>query len=130
LVEILDEIVGRLPAPNFRLVVWNPVNRAEDLSEKWDENPEGYHAFARGIREFQEHMHGIVARQSLDSLCKKLSKVFGEDVSKLAMTRFGRDLEQSRNAGNLYVQRHSGSLSRIAAAGAATVIRPHTFYGR
>ena len=130
LVEILGNIVGKLPAPNFRLVVWNPVNRAEDLSEKWNENPEAYYAFARDIREFREHMHGIVARQSLDSLCKKLSKVFGEDVSKSVMTRFGRELEQRRNAGNLYVQGHTGSLSKIAAAGVATVIRPHTFYGR
>jgi Second Messenger Oligonucleotide or Dinucleotide Synthetase domain len=130
LVEILDKIVGELPAQNYRLVVWNPVNSAEDLSEKWNENPDAYYAFARDIRGFREQMHEIVARQSLDSLCKKLSKAFGEDISKSVMTRFGRELEQSRDAGNLYVQRHSGTLSRIATAGAVTALRPHTFYGR
>jgi hypothetical protein len=130
LVEILDKIVGELPASNFRLVVLNPVNQAEDLSEKWDENPEAYRAFTKGLTELRGQMHEIVAPQPLDLLCKKLSNVFGEDVSKTAITRFGRDLEQSRNRGNLYVQPHSGFLSKLATAGAVTAIRPHTFYGR
>ena len=130
LMEILDKIVGELPASNFRLVVLNPVNQDEDLSEKWDENPEAYRVFAKGITELRDQVHAIVEPQSLDLLCKKLSNVFGEDVSKTAITRFGRDLEQSRNTGSLYVQPHSGILSKLTTAGAATALRPHTFYGR
>jgi hypothetical protein len=129
LVEILDRIIGEFPASNFRMVVLNPVNQAEDLSEKWDENPEAYREFTKGLMELRQQLHEIAKPQPLDLLCKKLSGVFGEDVSKTAVTRFGRDLEQSRSSGNLYVQRHSGTLSTLAAAGAVTRVHPHTFYG-
>jgi hypothetical protein len=50
LMNVLDGIVASFSANgNGRLVVLNPTNSKEDLSERWDEVPDAYKAFASGI---------------------------------------------------------------------------------
>lgn len=129
LLEIVDEIARRIPTYGSRLVVLNPVNSAEDLSEKWDKNPQAYRAFVSGINDLLQDLRELSAPQSILSSSKKLSNLFGHDVSTSAIRQLGETYDQNRAAGNLYVRPHSGALSRIATVGAAIPIRSHSFYG-
>src|SRR5262249_1555277 len=53
LTGVLNNLVTSLPASGRRLVVLNPTNQKEDLSERWDENPGAYELFISSIITFQ-----------------------------------------------------------------------------
>jgi hypothetical protein len=127
LFEILQGIVGQIP-PHRRLVVLNPVNAQEDLSEKWDKNQQAYEAFCVAVRNLCASVQQLFEPQPLDKLCKRLGALFGEDVSSEVVKHHARSLEESRSGNNLHVRRHSGVLTSVAAA-TTTRVRPHTFYG-
>jgi hypothetical protein len=129
LTEIVEKIVAELPPIDSRLIVLNPVNPQEDLSEKWDTNPKAYRAFAIGMNDLLRQLRGLFVAQPLDSLCERLSKLFGEDTSKAAIREFAQSVESNRTDGSLYARRHSGALSKIGASAAVIPVRPHTFYG-
>jgi len=128
LLNILEGIVAHIP-PQGRLIVLNPVNPEEDLSERWSQDPEAYASFVSGIRSFLQGVQKLFMQRPLDGLCKELGKLFGEDVSKFVVKLHAEALERNRTNNDLHVRKHSGVL--VGAGGAATVVpvRPHTFYG-
>lgn len=60
--SILAGIVGSIDLADSkgdRIIVRNPSNILEDFGERWDENPEAYHAFCSGIRKPQKDWAAI-----------------------------------------------------------------------
>jgi hypothetical protein len=106
-----------------RLVVLNPSNTAEDLSERWEEPDGSYQAFTEGVRHFERRWRSLLAGGGDVSV--GLLELFGEPV-KAAVIKQARRLQEDRRAGKLAVT--SGGTITGAATG-SRLIRPNTFYG-
>lgn len=123
----LARIVGAVDAADLagnRIVVVNPSNPHEDLSERWDANPEAYQAFKSGIRQFAKDWRRVLSGGRDTN--RLLEALFGEPVSK-AVVRQAQKLQEKRKANQLGV-RPSGVIT-MASAG-ATALRTNTFHGK
>jgi hypothetical protein len=126
LTSILGGIVRFLESArrgDVRLRVWNPSNLAEDVSERWDENPSAYKAFEEGIRDFNRQWSRLVARDR--NVHTELEALFGEPV-KVVLLKRAKRLQDARTEGKLGVT--SSGIITSAAAGAVPMLR-NTFYG-
>lgn len=127
--ETLDSILRRMvveianaDAQRKRLVVLNPSNPKEDLSERWDDYPDRYIAFKEGIREFQQKWSAILAKQG--NVLPELEGLFGEPLKK-AVTKQAKRLQEDRSKRNLGI---AGGLI-VPASSSVRSITPNTFYG-
>jgi hypothetical protein len=128
--EALDQILRNIIAAidkadlqRSRLVVLNPSNPQEDLSERWDDYPERYLAFKEGIREFQKQWSAILAKKG--NVTPELEQFFGEPLKK-AVTRQAKRLQEDRLKKNLGI----GTAGLIVPA--SSTVKPipqNTFYG-
>lgn len=127
LTTILNGTVGLIDASRRKhekyLRILNPSNPAENLSERWDSNPNAYLAFESGIRAFAERWSRLMTRQ--ENVNSELETLFGEPVKAVLKKRAQR-LQESRSAGKLGVTA-SGIISPVAAS--VMPARPNTFYG-
>jgi len=119
-VRLIDESQGR---GERHLALFNPSNRAEDLTERWDSNPAAYDAFARGVRDFHLRWSQLIARQG--NVNAELESLFGETVTSVLRKRT-KQIQESRQAGNLGVTA-SGLIT--SSARAVAKVQPNTFHG-
>jgi hypothetical protein len=107
----------------MRIVVRNPSNELEDLSERWDENPAGYRSFCAGVRKLEKDWRAIVHGGRETN--KELELLFGEYV-RTVLIKQARRLQETRKAGGLAV----ASTGAIAAIGSgAKQISQNVFHG-
>lgn len=126
---ILNGIVGMIPdLAAGRLKVPNPTNPAEDLSEKWDGDPEAYLAFVSWVRGFRDRWGELTRQRGLPNVRAVLEKMFGERVAKEVVEDHLKSLDGPRQSGGLGVERGTGIIVP-AASPSATVIPRNTFYG-
>lgn len=120
IVNLIDESDrdGKRP-----LRVVNPSNHAENLSERWDANPEAYSSFEVGLREFRAQWLALVSRGG--NVNAELEAIFGEPVKTVVKKRAQR-LQESRTRGTLGVT-SSGLITPMIAG--ITKAQPNTFYG-
>jgi hypothetical protein len=128
LLSILNGVVGAIDASRRagekHLRIVNPSNRAEDLSEKWDENPAAYEAFVQGVRDFQTRWSRLMGQGA--NVDDELLKLFGAPVTDTLRKR-ATQMRKMHQEGALGVT----SLGTIVpAASAAIKARPNTFYGQ
>lgn len=81
--NIVQQIVNALPTVG-RLVVPNPTNEREDLSERWND-PKVYDAFVKGMKALQAQWSRLMALQGLENIIPALEELFGEDVVQRAL---------------------------------------------
>lgn len=127
LTAIVDRIVASIP-PVGRLYVLNPANPKEDLSERWDDDPESYLAFVEFMHELSRELHQLSAADGIAAAQKRLEKLFGDDAADRAIRAQAESLERARNDRNLRVVTSSGALTSSASA-AAIPVKRNTFYG-
>lgn len=123
----LARIVAAVDAADLqgrRLVITNPSNPQEDLSERWDNNPDAYKAFKAGMRQFLKDWGRVLSGGRETN--RLLEELFGEPVTK-AVVRQAQRLQEKRRANQLGV-RSSGVITMAPAAAAA--FRPNTFHGK
>jgi len=117
------QLINSSRADGSRLLVLNPSNSAEDLSERWDEDRSAYAAFEKGIRDLSRQWSQLVARGG--NVNAELEGLFGEPVKTVLVKRAKR-FQMARTAGGSGIT----SAGRIVPAAAATVpMRRNTFYG-
>jgi hypothetical protein len=123
---VLDRIVSAIHAADLRgerLVIANPSNELEDLSERWDNNPGAYEAFKTGMRWFhQAWQRTLNAGRETNRL---LQHLFGEPVQR-AVVKQAQRLQEARRSSQLGV-RPTGTIA--LAAPSVVSIRPNTFHG-
>ena len=125
MVEALDAIfIAVEQAQPERLVVRNPMNAAEDFSEKWDEDPDSYSAFTNWLVAFRRRFHELQHIEGLDQLTRALAVLFGEDVSKRAAHRYQKTVAEARNAGQL---RSAGPVIISGTARGNAIPRNHNY---
>lgn len=123
---IVRSINAAIPSTG-RLVVCNPANPLEDLSERWDRDPEAYDAFVRSMRLFEAELSQLELESGIPNATAALERIFGEELARAAVVRHARDVELIRQSRSLRVSK-SGLLTPASAA-PAVVIRSNNFYG-
>src|SRR5207237_4158525 len=126
---VLSGIAGMIPnVAHRRLKVTNPTNPDEDLSERWDGDPDAYLAFVSWLTDFRANWAELMRQQSLPNIKAVLEKMFGERIAKEVVEEHIKAYDESRLAGGLGVERGTGRIVPAATA-AATAIPRNTFYG-
>ncbi|MEI4770914.1 nucleotidyltransferase [Psychrobacillus sp. FJAT-51614] len=125
--HVLDQIQVLVSKSDTRLVVLNPSNDKEDLSERWDGKPELYHSFIKFIKDFKINWEQLNELQGLHVIADKLKQMFGENVTNQAFKEQAAHLEKSRNNKVLGVV--GSGLLVAATTKKAVAMERNTFYG-
>lgn len=94
IMNIVRRTRGALPV-NGRLVVVNPMNPLEDLSERWAD-PKPYKAFVKGIEALERQWASLLSLQGLENVVHALEALFGEDVVRRALRDEVGQIEDER----------------------------------
>lgn len=130
LMNILGGIVARIKAlaPGDRIVVCNPSNLDEDLSERWEHNREAWRAFVGFIEVFHRQWVSLNQQRGIDAIAGVLETLFGEEPIKSVVKEAALAMQAKREAGALAVAKSSGVIMGSGVS-TSTRIRPNIFYG-
>ncbi|HEY2390392.1 MAG TPA: nucleotidyltransferase [Candidatus Angelobacter sp.] len=120
---ICDEITIA-ESKRTRIIICNPANLREDLSERWNNDQAAYEAFVEGIRNFRRQWNLILAKSV--NINPALEGLFGETV-KSAVIKQAKRVQEARTKKMLGVK-SSGIITGIGAADALPM-RPNTYHG-
>jgi hypothetical protein len=123
---ILDGIIASIPAYG-RLRVYNPTNRLEDLSERWEEETALYSAFVTGMKEFRARWAELNQQRGIPNVKVTLEKMFGERIAKDVVGDYMKALDASRRSGELGIEKGSGVITSAYSSGSS--IPRNTFDG-
>lgn len=124
--NVISGILAEARTTSGPIVVWNPKNQKECLSEKWLEKPDKYHAFIKALTQLKKEWDDLFRISGMPAIASKLNKLFGEDIVRVSVTDFGKALQASRTSGVLGINK-TGTLTGMATG--ITSIKPNTFYG-
>lgn len=129
MLHVLNGICALIPnVAEGRLQVLNPTNLSEDLSERWDNDPEAYLGFVSWINAFAKTWNHLLSVHGIQNTKIVLEKMFGERVARVAVEEHIKAFEGPRQSGGLAVKRGSGLIVPAATA-SSTPIPRNTFYG-
>lgn len=128
--NVLSGIMADIKAlsPGGRIVVCNPSNSDEDLSERWENNREAWQAFVSFINTFHQQWQVLNQKRGIDAIADILEKLFGEEPTKTVVKEAALATQAKRVAGTLSVAKSSGIIVSGGTSD-ATRIRSNTFYG-
>lgn len=127
MLHILDGIVASIPSLG-RLVVRNPKNEKEDLSERWDTDQKAYQAFVAGIVKLRDDWQRMLKLRGVHAVSPTVESLFGEEVVRGVLKAQALHLKDLRSGGNVGVQASTGLL--VAAGGpGVTRVEEHRFHG-
>jgi hypothetical protein len=124
--SILSGIARRIRAAqptSAPLRLFNPVNRDEELTERWRENPRAYDAFTEFIADFNRRWSALVIRGG--NVNADLEGLFGAPV-KAVLKKQVKRLQEDRTAGRLGIT-SAGLITSVSNA--RVPVRPNTFHG-
>lgn len=123
--EVLQHLRDRVATSPGPIVVRNPANHDELLSEQWGKNPLAYSEFKRWLDWFSVEWGKVMAAPGMPELHVLLSTLFGEAVAVDAIKKHAARMDELRKAEKLKVTAR-GAI--VTAGGAATIPR-NTFFG-
>jgi len=124
----LSGIINLVNQNHPRLVLSNPSNPGEDLTERWDEHSDAYRAFVRSIGEFDAEWKALLRTRGIDKVTTALERLFGEEIARNVVEKQARDIEAARARNELGMKKGAGIITTLAGSSAVPV-RPNTFYG-
>ena len=110
-----------------RLVVKNPTNENEDLSERWDDAA-NYTNFKSWLQKFTNDLGELRQMVGVPQIVAKLKLMFGENVTNSVVTQFAERMSKKRYSGNLAVASGSGIVV-LSDTPKSTPILQNTFHG-
>jgi hypothetical protein len=125
LASIVEGINESIPSQG-RLVVTNPANAEEDLSDRW-KDPIVYEAFLHGMRAFAVGVRDLRQANSIVEATSLVKEMFGLELTKTVFSEQLRELEKPRLTEKLGVS-PSLVLSSVSAV-ASVPVRRNTFFG-
>lgn len=126
--HVLNQITALITKSDKRIVVLNPSNKKEDLSERWEGKPELYNTFVKFIQDFKVNWGQLNELQGLHEVAEELKRIFGENVTNEAFKEQATYLEKSRN--NKVLAVISSGLLVAATTEKAVAMERNTFYGQ
>jgi hypothetical protein len=124
LLGIIDEIPSQLDKVNGHPAVLNPTNGEENFAEKWITNPKRYDTFLLWLKGLRQGLGAAIEQKGMDRLAERLDPLFGKDISRKSMERYGAHMDKEQLEGRLKMERATGLLGATGA-----VIRKNTWYG-
>lgn len=128
LTTVVSGIVNEINNASEPLVVLNPSNLKECLSEKWIKEVASYNLFMKSFKEFKQKWEELFLVSGISEISLRLEKLFGEKVVKPAVKEYAQTFESLRQSGKLGVDKKTGILSSISSS--AMLVKKNTFYGR
>jgi Second Messenger Oligonucleotide or Dinucleotide Synthetase domain len=127
--DILFRLAQRIRSVHpRRIVILNPKNASEDLSEKWDTKRGAYREFTKYVFDLQTQWAAMLQTRSIDKIAAIFERLFGEQLTKTIVEGQARDIESARSANVLGIKKASGIVTASSLTG-VTRIRPNQFYG-
>nr|WP_231687675.1 hypothetical protein [Bacillus sp. CHD6a] len=124
---ILEKIILNIPQVG-RMKVFNPTNKKEELSERWEGQPDLYERFLDFIHDFKQHWNKLNKLEGIKDVTTELKLMFGETIIEESLKEQAELVEKNRTANTLFIA-SSGIL--VAASKENTVqVRTNTFYGQ
>jgi Second Messenger Oligonucleotide or Dinucleotide Synthetase domain len=123
--NVVQRIVVSIPSTG-RLVVCNPANPYEDLSERWDENPGAYQAFVSWMVELERDLAAL-QQLGVPEASRCLERLFG-DAAPRAIRGQAEAVEKARRSSQLGVTR-TGAIT-TAVSSSVVPVKRNTFYGK
>jgi hypothetical protein len=120
---ILDKLVAFIEVSKPRIVVFNPANPREDLSECWDD-PAQYGAFVLGIRDLHVKWTKVMTTIGIPNVAGALEALFGDPVP-VAVRKQADAIQELRRNARLHAT-PTGMMSIAPAIG--TAMRSNTFH--
>ncbi len=124
----LNDIIQRIPPVGHRLVVLNPTNCDEDLSERWEDDPELYKKFVEWINDFSRLWLELNVTKGIQNVSKLLEKMFGETVTMEAFREQAEIIEKARKENVLSVSLPTGLITSNFGTKIIPIER-NTFHG-
>ena len=131
---ILDEIITKIESARYRLIVKNPVNPSEDISEAWSKNTIAYSAFCEWIYEFKRKWQKINASSDMNVIAPLLRGMFGE-LADTVIKEQAKRVSEARSTSKLGVSDRTATLrigdySKTSSTSAiGTGMTFNTFFG-
>ena len=125
LTKIRTEIAS---SPSKRIKILNPVNAAEDFTDKWEAEPGYYIAFQNFCNFLFKEWQELKKENGIPEEGKLLKGLFGDDVYMNAQKKQTERIEAMRKNNSLGVNRTTGTLSALGTAATST-LKSNTFFG-
>ena len=102
----------------------NPINPKENFADKWNERPDRAKAFFNWLTTLEQDLENAQRQVGLQHFAKSLGSMFGSEVVEKSLERFGRQLDESQQKGNLRMSAKTGTLGS-----SGVVVPTSTWYG-
>jgi len=112
-----------------RLVVLNPTNKNEDLSERWSRDGLAYQQFLDWAADFRSAWNALLALRGIDKVTRALETMFGEHIAHKALQSQAADFGEARERNAIGTTRGTGLIAAVGT-GFVTPIPRHTFHGQ
>lgn len=93
--------IGLNAAQGQRIVVLNPTNEKEDLSERWSNDQKLYQTFIKWVNDLSYSLEILRKTEGLPEIATQLKKMFGENVTIGVVKDYTKRMSAERLAGNL-----------------------------
>lgn len=127
--NIISTIRTKLSEPLERLKIVNPVNSAEDFTDKWDTEPKYYEAFKNFIAHLYNEWQKLKMQNGVIEEGRIMKGLFGDDIFKKAQSSQTNLIEEIRKNNRLGVSRTAGIISSASSLG-ISAIKSNTFFGK
>ena len=114
--NILEETANAARTTHPRLVVLNPSNHDEDLSERWDSNSGSYREFVKGVIEFESQWKALAQARGIDKVARALEGLFGAEIAKRVVEKQTRDIEAARSRNEIGMRKGSGIITGLVSS--------------
>lgn len=124
----IDTIRRNVTQTPIRLKILNPVNPAENFTDKWDDDPQYYEEFKKFINHLYNEWQKLKKEHGVIEEGNVMKGLFGKDIFLKAQINQTGIIEDLRKSKELGAARDTGVLSSLGSASTAK-IKSNTFYG-
>lgn len=125
---IITKIQSEITTTPSRIKIFNPVNSAEDFTDKWDTDKLYYEHFKKFCLFLHTQWQELKKQNGVINESKILKGLFGEELFNKVQANQTILLEQMRKDNKLGINRATGNLVTAGAA-LSTSIKNNTFFG-
>jgi len=131
--ETIDQIINRIRSQTHypqRIKVLNPVNPAEDFTDKWDAEPKYYEAFKKFVIHLGNEWQKLKEDNGVIEEGKIFKGLFGDKIFEKAQLRESGLIDNLRSRNSIGISRDSGIInSSLGIKNNSSPIKRNTFFG-
>lgn len=94
----------------------NPVNPEENFADRWNDYPQRADRFFEWLRLVEADLGAAEQKTGIANFSEALSPVFGDEVVRKSIERFGRSMDAAQQSGNLKMATNTGTLGSAGSA--------------